>query len=265
MNNVVYEYFHDRSHELTISKSVNGIIDPHFHRSLEVLYITKGAMSCKIGDVELLAEEDDVVFVHNYFQHAFTPSPYYEKRFIVVPYTYESDFDSALQQRTLPPVMGDKAFNREIIRPVFERLYDNNESLPPLVKKGYLNVIMGSLMDRYELLPLKKDSSISFLLNVLNYIDENYSKPLTLDSLSKKFGYNKYYFSRLFNSSVGENLNNYVNMVRVRQLTELARTEKNRSISELAYACGFESLSTFYRYFSRIHGETPAEYLGKRK
>ena len=73
-------------------------------------------------------------------------------------------------------------------------------------------------MEHYQTLPASATPKISTIMEALNYIDEHYAEPLSLDSISSVFGYNKYYFSRLFNTYIGENLNNYINMVRIRNL-----------------------------------------------
>lgn len=222
-------------------------------------------MKCKVGAEEFTATPDDIIFVHNYYHHSFSPIEDYEKIFVIVPHNYEGDFEATLSQETLPALMNDKEFNRKHLRPIMETMYDSRKSASALVKKGYLNVVMGTLLDHYPSVKLDQNSSMSFLVNVLAYIDENYSKPLTLDMIAHEFGYNKYYFSRLFNTYIGENLNNYINLVRLRNFVSLSKPKDKRSITELAYECGFDSLTTFYRYFNKIYGKSPSEMFNKEK
>lgn len=265
MNNVVYEYFHDKSDDLLLSRGINTNCGLHFHRSIEILYLLSGEMRCKVGNKEFTATPDDVIFVHNYYHHSFAPIEDYEKIFLIVPHSYESSFDSALSQDTLPSLMSDKEFNRNHLRPIVETMYDGRKNSSTLVKKGYLNVLIGTLLDHYPSVKLEQNSSMNFLVNVLAYIDENYAKPLTLDTIAHEFGYNKYYFSRLFNTYIGENLNNYINLVRLRNFVSLSKGKDKRSITELAYECGFDSLTTFYRYFNKIYGKSPSEMFNKEK
>ena len=265
MNNVYYEYFHDKSDDLLLSRGINTNCGLHFHRSIEILYLLSGEMKCKVADEEFTATPDDVIFVHNYYHHSFAPIEDYEKIFLIVPHSYESDFNSELLQSTLPSLMSDKEFNRKYLRPIVETMYDGRKNSSTLVKKGYLNVLIGTLLDHYPSVKLEQNSSMNFLVNVLAYIDENYAKPLTLDTIAHEFGYNKYYFSRLFNTYIGENLNNYINLVRLRNFVSLSKGKDKRSITELAYECGFDSLTTFYRYFNKIYGKSPSEMFNKEK
>lgn len=265
MNNIYYEYFHDKSDDLRISYGINTDCGLHFHRSLELLYLLSGEMKCKVGNNEFTAETDDIIFVHNYYHHSFSPVSDYEKIFLVVPHNYESDFNSQITQSSLPALMSDKEFNRKFLRPIVETMYEGRKKTSTLVKKGYLDVIIGTLLDHYPTVKLEQNSGMSFLVNVLAYIDENYSKPLTLDMIAREFGYNKYYFSRLFNTHIGENLNNYINLVRLRNFVTLCKAKDKRSVTELAYECGFDSLTTFYRYFNKIYGKSPSEMFSKEK
>lgn len=270
MRDLNYEYYHDKDTEITIAKGIAGNINDkpvteadipvHFHRCIEILYILEGAMDSAVGSNRYLAKKDNIVFVHNYYAHGFKAAPAYEKIFLVVPSGYGNDFEPRLSHSTLPALMDDAEFNRKYIRPIIEGMYvDPREpkQLPRLIKKGYLNVILGHLLEHYPTVPLEKNSNIEMFVGVLNYIDENHDKPLTLDSLAATFGYNKYYFSRLFNGYVGENLNNYINIVRLQHFMSLYRKEESASIAELAFSCGFDSLTTFYRYFNKIYGKKP--------
>lgn len=264
ISNVVYEYSHDKNGNLQILKGESSHIDAHFHRNIEILYMFSGEMHCEVGDVAFDAAEDDIIFVHNYYHHAFKPKNRYEKLFLIIPYNYENDFDGILQHNSLPPHLNNKEFNRLHLRQIFKNMYDNKHGMSALVKKGYLNVIMGTLLDHYPTVKREKSKSMNFLVQVLEYIDENYEKPLTLDSISREFGYNKYYFSRLFNKYIGENINNYINLVRLQHFMDRLRGGDKRSISEVAFDCGFDSLTTFYRCFNKIYEKNPKQYFEGR-
>lgn len=118
-------------------------------------------------------------------------------------------------------------------------------------------------MEHYQTLPASATPKISTIMEALNYIDEHYAEPLSLDSISSVFGYNKYYFSRLFNTYIGENLNNYINMLRIRNLVSSAKKKDNPNLSELVFENGFDSMTTFYRSFSKFYDRSPTEVFKK--
>lgn len=261
LENLLYESRNDRIVDLDLFIGSNTTVSPHFHRSFEMLYVTDGCLKGVINGEEIVAEADDIVFVQKYYSHSYEPLDHYKKYVFMIPPDIYTDFEKPLAQMTLPALMADKEFNRTL-KPLIENLQKNISSKSSLVKKGYMNVIMGELIAHYPLKPIQKNNSVELLVKILDYIDANYDKPLTLDSISTTFGYNKYYFSKLFNRYIGENLNNYVNIVRLQQMMKKAKGKENISIIDLAYECGFESLATFYRYFKKIYGKAPKEALG---
>ncbi len=265
MENIVYEYYHDKDTNLSIQRGVNTLCRAHFHRSIEILYVFEGKMSAEVGENTFTADTDNIVFVHNYYRHAFTPVTPYKKIFLIIPSNYGNDFDAVFQHCSLPGLLDDKEFNRKNLRPIFKKMYEERETMPPLVKKGYLNVILGNMFGHYPTVPVEKNGNIDFLVSVLNYIDVNYANPITLDSLAATFGYNKYYFSRLFNKYIGENITNYINIVRLQHFMNKSKDEEPPSISELAFSCGFDSLTTFYRYFNKIYADNPKTVLNANK
>lgn len=64
----------------------------------------------------------------------------------------------------------------------------------------------------------------------------------------------------MFNKVVDESFRKYLNRVRVLRFREMwdSQTVKQRdTVLKLAFACGFESQSTFYRAYRELYGTTP--------
>ena len=55
-----------------------------------------------------------------------------------------------------------------------------------------------------------------------------------------------------------------VTALRIERSRRLLRAAPARPIAEIAYACGFESLATFYRVFNAAEGMTPGDYRAAR-
>jgi YesN/AraC family two-component response regulator len=98
-------------------------------------------------------------------------------------------------------------------------------------------------------------------VKILSYIEENCEKKLTLDELANQFAYNRYYFSKFFNSYIGDSLTNYINNTRVRKFIKLYEISPDKSLLNLALSVGFDSMPSFYRAFNRVYHCTPKEYF----
>jgi AraC-like DNA-binding protein len=95
--------------------------------------------------------------------------------------------------------------------------------------------------------------------DILTYLHVSCGEPLTLDSVSRRFGYTATHFSRLFNAYTGTNLSEYLNAVRADSAAALLK--KGENATSAAMNSGFDSLRTFYRAFSRRYGVPPGTYV----
>nr|WP_199043637.1 helix-turn-helix domain-containing protein [Dyella sp. ASV24] len=88
---------------------------------------------------------------------------------------------------------------------------------------------------------------------------------LDLQSLSQRGGWPPNYISQALNQGRGQNFFEFVNGYRVAAAERhLADPSDERSILEIALACGFGSKSTFNAVFKRLTGSTPREYRRHR-
>ena len=259
MKNIIYESHHDKNPDLKLFKANNTVVSPHFHRSFEMLYIIEGEIKAIVGDKSFVAKKDDVVFVQKYYSHSYDVVKNYSKYVLIIPPNIYNDFEDVLSNKTLPALLDDKEFNKNILK-IIMQLENKFENKTILVKKGYINIIMGELINHYKLENIKRNSNIDLLIGVLDYIDKNYYKEITLEDISNEFGYSKYYFSRLFNQIIKENINEYINMVRIQEVMKRIRNNKE-NITSTAYECGFSSLATFYRCYKKMYGVSPKQKL----
>ncbi len=92
--------------------------------------------------------------------------------------------------------------------------------------------------------------------------DTYLNSELSLEVLSKDLDIPKYYFSQLFNVYIGKNFYQFVAEYRIKYAINRLKEEGGRlKIESLAYDCGFNSKTSFNRYFKEITGFTPLEYL----
>lgn len=103
---------------------------------------------------------------------------------------------------------------------------------------------------------------------LIRYIDSKLDeKPedLSLESLSKHFGYSRFHFHRQSQSDIGLGLYRYIQLMRLKRAAfHLAFRGKNKanpkSLTDIALASGYESLEAFNRVFKQKLGQRPAEF-----
>jgi len=95
---------------------------------------------------------------------------------------------------------------------------------------------------------------------VLDYIYLHIDDDLTLKTLAGVAGFSEFHFHRIFKNIVGETLNQFVWRVRVERGAGSLRADPNRSISDVAFDCGFTSLAGFSRAFKARFGLAPTQW-----
>lgn len=111
------------------------------------------------------------------------------------------------------------------------------------------------------LIPNKSDQDS--IKRLLQYCSENYTEPLTLDSISSNLHLNKYYISHIFKERMDIGFTDFVNNLRIEHACGLL--ERGVSITEVAFSSGFSSIRTFNRCFLQNMGMTPREYIKKKE
>jgi AraC family transcriptional regulator len=94
---------------------------------------------------------------------------------------------------------------------------------------------------------------------VVNYINANLGRDISIAALSKAAGLSPSHFIRMFQFSTGLSPHQYVLRARVRRAQELLRRTQH-SIAEIADMTGFCGQSHFTKHFGRLLGITPRRY-----
>lgn len=96
---------------------------------------------------------------------------------------------------------------------------------------------------------------------VLEYIQANYRKNLSLDSLGERFGVTPYYLSRLIKSKAGQSFPDLLAQRRIQEAKRLL--QQGASIKAVTYEVGFRSQNYFGKIFKKHTGLTPTEYRSR--
>ncbi|MBE7051579.1 MAG: helix-turn-helix domain-containing protein [Ruminococcaceae bacterium] len=99
------------------------------------------------------------------------------------------------------------------------------------------------------------DSADTQLKRVIRYINSNFEKPITLDSLEKKFFISKYHLCHIFQAATGLTVHQYITNKRFSFASDLIKNGK--SLSEAASLAGFSNYSSFYRSYKKLYGSSP--------
>ncbi|MEJ7589158.1 MAG: AraC family transcriptional regulator [Ferruginibacter sp.] len=255
----------------------------HYHPELELVYIKEGNGKRIIGDKSDSFNAGDVVFVGSNLPHEWKNvgeptknSPNLPSHSIVAYFNKEvfsKDFynlresykiNSLLNKagrgikvngetrqivgRKMEELLEKKDFERIIgLMEILHLLSISNE-LECLVYEGYHGTLIDKIPDR--------------LTEVFNYVTTNYHEDITLVSVAKIAHLTPPAFCRMFKQKTKRNFFSYLNEVRISNACKFLM-ETGYNISEVAFNCGYRTLSNFNKFFKKSTGLSPKAYREK--
>ncbi|MCM2534359.1 response regulator [Neobacillus pocheonensis] len=99
--------------------------------------------------------------------------------------------------------------------------------------------------------------------NILYYLESNYHRPISLNSLSEEFNVSSNYISRLFKKEVEKGLFTYINELRIEKAKSLLKDYRYK-IYEIAELVGFKSQVHFAIVFNKYVGTSPKDFRKER-
>ena len=107
--------------------------------------------------------------------------------------------------------------------------------------------------------PHQRTAAEAYIDFSVNYINLNYNKSLTVDSLTKILGVSQPYLYKIYKETFGVSPKEYITNHRIMQAKKLL-AESDLPISEVAAAVGFCDTFAFSKCFSLRVGTSPTEY-----
>ncbi len=284
MYNFSYEYYRDNQLFPLCWKSINDNCLPHFHSSIEIVYVTSGEIKATLNGQIFIIKQKDFLIVPSYTIHAYTTEACSDSYIFTIPLDAISSFKSALHKKTFASLLIENPGHADELIHCLDAICElsapnkkksvscllENAALPNDINtllqentiKGYTYVFLSLLIKQVDLIDIQNTKITSLAQEILIYLQDNYLKMLTLEEISGHFGYSKGRFSHIFNEYFGCKLVEYVNGLRCRYALELLQ-EKSSTVTGIALASGFDSTRTFYRAFQKCFGCTPSQYLLK--
>ena len=247
----------EQKNRLFIGSGLNPAASFHFHSQIEIQLVHEGEVEVWVNDQHAFLKSGEISVAFSYDAHGYRTPERAKVTHFIIPTELFGEF--------LPAIRDKKAVNPFVRDPeTYRQLNDCynaiRESRNEIKKRGYLYVILGSLMERMKLQDREGAVDSRLSARILFYINEHFREALSLQSIASELGYNPGYLSRYFKACFNIGLNQYITMIRLREAVLLMREGKN-SISYCAFESGFNSIRTFYRAFFEEFQCTPKEYL----
>ena len=246
----------------------------HWHPEHEILYVVRGKLNLTLGQNEYQACAGDMFFIQGGTFHSGIASEQCEYHCFVfdlerlIP--HEHKCNEFIGQLNTLAVSIDERLGKypDGLMPIYQeladRLFNKKCEGNEFAVTGLLLLFIGTLVEQGRFVRRSQPTKhtlkmMSNIRNVLYKIENEYAQPLTLEQLAATAGLSPNYFCRFFKQITSRSPIEYLIAYRVNVAEYLLRTT-DRTITDIALACGFTDVSHFIKYFRREKGNTPKQF-----
>ncbi|MBQ8173957.1 MAG: AraC family transcriptional regulator [Clostridia bacterium] len=242
------------------------------HEAIEIKYFYGDRSALMINSEMFIARAGDIAIVNPYEIHTTVAIDKYSGRYYLI--MMDPDFLGKVMPRGLDLrqfflvkrkkiqnlIRGDQRLEAIILRLIEEtekqqlhyRLVVQNlvSEFFVLLLRGYVNE------EASEKIEDDRVKYVELIAPALSRMHTDYTKKLTVEDLATLCNVTKYHFCRVFKRAMGVTAVQYLTSYRI-DLAEAMLGDTTRSIREVAFACGFEDESYFYRCYKKYKGASP--------
>ena len=256
----MYPYFEKNSKNIFISYERRTYNFPsHFHNHLEIAFCVSGMQNVKVGEKIYTVKKGDaiVIFpntVHEYIEYdSLCDEPTEIVAIICNTKLLAENLPDIITKYPRNPFI-DASLISEDTALAFRKIITRIDDIKLI---GWTYIILSDLLSILELTPT--DENLELPSKIVAYIDANFKEDLTINHISKAFGYHPSYITHLFCDRLKIPFRTYLGAVRSEYAaSQIRATEK--SLTEIAYESGYNSLNTFCRCFKKHFSQTPSQY-----
>jgi AraC-like DNA-binding protein len=249
----------------------------HWHQDLEFILVLDGEMEYFVNGEIVLIEQGNGIFVNSKRMHYGFSSKKLDCTFIVVvihpsllgentsigKVYWDEKFGSNTEDYIL--ITSQSIWGKEVLHSL-QRIYEEMNSTPckPLRLLSLATSLCADVGDHIQRAPgqINDDQSWIAVWKMTGFIHHHFDLKMTLDDIATAGSVCRSKCCELFGNYIGQTPNTYLVRYRIQKSTEMLM-ETNRSISEIALNCGFQSASYFSSVFRNNTGLTPQNYRKK--
>ncbi len=126
-------------------------------------------------------------------------------------------------------------------------------------KTEIVNYLHTTIVNVFNIEPLESVKCSSVIDMVVDYVEDNYDRQLSVKEIAVQFAMNPNYFSSLFKKKTGYSFVDFTNNKRVEAACRMLSLP-NTNVTGIAESLGFQDVQYFYKLFKKYKGVTPLEY-----
>lgn len=252
----------------------SSYVPTHWHSAMEVMYVLEGEVDVTVGGQTTVLLPGDVYLVDCAVPHSTKSLDGNKAVLIQIPYPllerYIPDISSrrfGFDCHSQSPIVRTKILQLiEIIKQmqiVFEVKPDGEILRFNSLVFEFLFQIYHNFSQEMETVEAQKENkTFGRIQTILDYLDSNYSSPISLDEISKVACLQKEYFCHFFKKNMGITYTNYLNDLRLSKIRD-DLVDTDLPVKLILEKHGFTNYKLFRKMFGETFGCTPTTYRKK--
>ncbi|MGI6260620.1 MAG: helix-turn-helix domain-containing protein [Acutalibacteraceae bacterium] len=249
----------------------------HWHPLFEVLHVFQGHFLLQLNEQTLLLNPGDTAFIQGGITHGGAPQKSADCCYECLLMDLDKIFLSSSSIRLYEPKLTDIFTHRVVLNHFYSaemidingrvlqllRLFHNPGEMNILSLIGNTFLLFSCIINNkyYTETPTNQDTKkYAALKKALTFIETHYQEHLDLPTLAACVNLNPSYFCRYFKEMTHRTPIDYLNYYRIEVACE-QMIYSHRSITEIAYDCGFADSSYFIKVFHHYKHMTPTQYI----
>ncbi len=244
----------------------------HQHEYFELVYVLGGTATRKMTDGNIHVTAGDYYVANPLSAHGYDDIQDLD---VVVCYFLPESIDRALLKcPSISSLLSNKTLRFGVsvdINLANRVLHDVDGSVRRLVKNmekeyedkrtGYVEMLRCYLTQVLVCAARACEERIprKAIMTVMGHLKQNYSAPLSLETLSQLVGYTPQYLSNLFTAEVGISIQGFLQRLRIEEACRLLK-ENKLSVAEVAAKVGYQDVRYFSKVFRRYQTVSAKEY-----
>ncbi len=266
--------FKDGDFKIHVHQHASEFAEKAFHEEIEIKYYYEGRSALTVGSDVILAQPGDITVANPYEVHSNILTGEYSGKYCVI--IIDLDFLSSTGREGLDlrriliekgikfvnHIKGDErivAILKRIAEEVTERKEHYKTVVRSLVTEFFALMLRGYVNETdTESKPSSDVKKVKLIAPALSMIHLSYSKRLSVEELADACSVSKYHFCRVFKQVTNLTVVQYITSYRV-DVAEVMLKSGADSIKDVAWQCGFDDESYFYRCYKKLKGVVPGK------
>ena len=249
----------------------------HWHNEMEFLLVLEGSVSIRIGEEVHYLKENDIILVNS--DELYSTRKVRDKN-VLLAVQINPDFYNRICPGFSKMRFSCRSFEyKKEEQGIFDTIkYYIAEIIWELNKKdlgyelgiaSYLNLLGEHLLNNFKYDLIEKedaelsDTDLARLQRIIEYVNENFHKKITLKEIAEREHLNYYYLSHFIKNKTGMSFQEYLNTVRLDKAVKMLITT-DMSIIDISNTSGFPNINSFNNLFKDNYNTTPTEFRKDR-